>query len=174
MKLEQVYITQQAVRKKEIHKYFLKIMCWEIFKPFINLLSENLRHLGPKNGSSNFLDLLYLAWLSRYKSTIERDFSHQWRKTIVAVEGLEFLEYAVSSSQNRHTHTGWLLYPRYSPTAARVMTTKVLSSRPHTARPITHNYSILPSRSSFSSLSFWYCFSDNTLVVHSLLVYPIQ
>ena len=29
-----------------------------------------------------------------------------------------------------HTHTGRLLYPRYSPAAARVMTTKVLSSRP--------------------------------------------
>ena len=77
MKLEQVYITQQAVSQKETHKHFSKIMCWEIFKPFINLLSENLRHLGPINGSSNFLDFLYLAWLSRYKSTIERDFFHQ-------------------------------------------------------------------------------------------------
>ena len=68
-------------------------MCWEIFKPFINLLSENLRHLGPKKGSSNFLDLLYLAWLSRYKSTIERDFSINGER-LVAVEGLDFLEYA--------------------------------------------------------------------------------
>ena len=40
-----------------------------------------------------------------------------------------------SSSKNRkhshtHLHTGRLLYPRYSPAAARVMTTKVLSSCP--------------------------------------------
>ena len=38
-----------------------------------------------------------------------------------------------------HTHTGQLLYPRYLPVAARVMTTKVLSSRrPHSsaARPM--------------------------------------
>ena len=37
-----------------------------------------------------------------------------------------------------HTHTGWLLYPRYSPVVARVMTNKVHSSRrPHSsvARP---------------------------------------
>ena len=40
-----------------------------------------MRHLGPKNDFYNFLDFLYLAWLSRYKSTIENNFYHQWRKT---------------------------------------------------------------------------------------------
>ena len=37
-----------------------------------------------------------------------------------------------------HSHTGRLLYPRYSPAAARVMTTKVLSPRPriNATRPI--------------------------------------
>ena len=54
---------------------------WQIFKPFIDLLKWNLRLVGPKNGFSNFLDFLYRAWLSRYKSTIEIDFFHQWRKT---------------------------------------------------------------------------------------------
>ena len=44
-----------------------------------------------------------------------------------------------SSNQNRHTHTGRLLYPHYSPTVARVMTTKVLSSRPHIICGETNN-----------------------------------
>ena len=38
-----------------------------------------------------------------------------------------------------HSHTGRLLYPRYSPTAVRVMTTKVLSSRPHITCGKTNN-----------------------------------
>ena len=74
-------ITQQAVRKKKAYTYVLKIMCWQIFKPFIDLLKWNLRLVCPKNGFYNFLDFLYLAWLSRYQITIERDFFHQWRKT---------------------------------------------------------------------------------------------
>ena len=74
-------ITQQAVRKKEAYTYILKIMCWQIFKPFINLLKCNLRLIDPKNSFSNFLDFLYLVWLSRYKSTIEINFSYQWKKT---------------------------------------------------------------------------------------------
>ena len=46
-----------------------------------------------------------------------------------------------------HTHTGRLLYPRYSPAAARVMTTKVHSShRPHSsaARPIMSSVRLRP------------------------------
>ena len=56
-------------------------MCWQIFKPFIDLLKWNLRLVRPKNGFSNFFDFLCLAWLSRYKITIEIDIFHQWRKT---------------------------------------------------------------------------------------------
>ena len=41
-----------------------------------------------------------------------------------------------------HTHTGRLLYPRYANAYARVMTTKVLSSRPriNAARPKTASH----------------------------------
>ena len=105
-------------------------MCWEIFKPFINLLSENLRHLGPKNGSSNFLDLLYLAWLSRYKSTIERDFFHQWRKT----SGCRARDVQVWRPESEFP---WWQTDRQT----HRMTTKVLSSRPriNAARPTIHD-----------------------------------
>ena len=41
----------------------------------------------------NFLDFLYLAWLSRYTSMIENNFSHQWRNTIVAIEHAIFKFY---------------------------------------------------------------------------------
>ena len=57
-----------------------------------------------------------------------------------------------SSSQNRkavhtHTHTGQLLYSHYSPAAARVMTTKVHSSRcpcSSAARPIMSSVRLRP------------------------------
>ena len=42
-----------------------------------------------------------------------------------------------------HSHTGRLLYPRYSPAAARVMTTKVLSSRPRIKCGETNNTALL-------------------------------
>ena len=42
-----------------------------------------------------------------------------------------------------HSHTGRLLYPRYSPAAARVMTTKVLSSRPRIICGETNNEYII-------------------------------
>ena len=74
-------ITQQAVIKKEIYTYLLKIVLWQIFKSFINLLKCNIRLFMGKTFSSNFFDFLYLAWLSRYKSKIGNNFSHQWRKT---------------------------------------------------------------------------------------------
>ena len=74
-------ITQQAVRKKEAYTYVLKIMCRQIFKPSINFLKYNLRLVAIKKFYSNFLDFLYLVWLSRYKSIVESNFSNQWRKT---------------------------------------------------------------------------------------------
>ena len=49
-----------------------------------------MRLVGEKYGFSNFLDFLYLAWLSRSKGMIENNFSHQWRKTIVAIEHAMF------------------------------------------------------------------------------------
>ena len=36
----------------------------------------------------------------------------------------------LGTHSHTHSHTGRLLYPRYSPAAARIMTTKVLSSCP--------------------------------------------
>ena len=73
--------TREAVRKKKIYTYVLTIVLWQIFKPFINLLQCNVILVGKKYVLSNFLDFLYLAWLSRYKGMIENNFSHQRRKT---------------------------------------------------------------------------------------------
>ena len=59
----------------------------------------------PKNGFSNFLDFLYLAWLSRYKITIGRDFFHQWRKTSGCIEHtmFKFEDLKVNSRDDRQT-----------------------------------------------------------------------
>ena len=58
----------------------------------------------PKNGFSNFLDFLYLVWFSRYKSTIERDFSING-ETLVAVERMmfKFEDLKVNSRDDKQT-----------------------------------------------------------------------
>ena len=62
-------------------------MCWQIFKPFIDLLKWNLRLQAqkPKNGFSNFCNFLFLAWLSRYKVQQKETFSINGER-LVAVE----------------------------------------------------------------------------------------
>ena len=72
----------------------------------------------PKNGFSNFLDFLYLAWLSRYKITIGRDFFHQWRKT----SGCRAHDVQVQRPESE--------FPVMTDRQTDRMTTKVLSSHP--------------------------------------------
>ena len=102
-------------------------------QPFINLLKCNVRLFGSKNGFSNFFDFLYLAWLSRYKNTIENNFSHQWRKT--------------SGCRARNVYVWWpeSEFPWWQKTDE--MTTKMLSShlRINAAKPKYHIYSIIAS-----------------------------
>ena len=100
-----VVITYQAIRKKKAYTYVLKIMRWQIFKPFIDLLKWNLRPVRPKNGFSNFLDFLYLGWLSRYKITIEIDFFFINGERLVAAEHtvFKFEDLKVNSRDDRQT-----------------------------------------------------------------------
>ena len=77
MKVKRLYNSTSIQKKKPTHT-----LCADKFSSlFIDLLKWNFRLVCPKNGFSNFLDFLYIAWLSRYKITIEIDFFHQWRKT---------------------------------------------------------------------------------------------
>ena len=123
----QVGITQQAVNSKERNLYIIfKDYVLTNLQPFINLLKCNVRLFGSKNGFSNFFDFLYLAWLSRYKNTIENNFSHQWRKT--------------SGCRARNVYVWWpeSEFPWWQKKTDE-MTTKVLSShlRINAAKPNT-------------------------------------
>ena len=107
-----------------------------------------------KKFSSNFFDFLYLAWHSRYKSTIENNFSHLWKKLVAAEHTMfKFDDLKVNFQDDR-------------------MTTKVLSSRPHIECGETNNliYSKIFIRCAMSSRKS-ILYIETTLDLH---VYFVQ
>ena len=113
----QAGVIWQAVRKKEIYTFFkdyvltnLQALYWSS-KVKYETSSGKLTYV-----SSNFLDFLYLAWLSKYKSRIESNFCYEERLVAAEHTMFKFDDLKVN--------------PIMTDTLTDRMTTKVLSSHP--------------------------------------------